>query len=96
MLIGAVFPASGSQLPIKDGGDCPVENGKPAAIHSGRRCADLWAAPDGSAIAFIGIDEVRPDRVGSLPGEPAEFLIERSSVYVARRSGRFDPRRVTQ
>ena len=60
-------------------------------IDVGRRCTDLWLAPDASVIAFIAIEQADatredPDGGGS--------LILRSSVYFARRAEDFAPIRV--
>jgi hypothetical protein len=48
----------------------PAEGGEPKAMILGKKCADLWVAPDASMIAFIGIDETRkPGREALFNGE---------------------------
>jgi hypothetical protein len=68
--------------------------GERRMIDVGRRCADLWVAPDESVIAFIAIDasdDTGPDPIGD--GLP--FILA-SSIYVARRADGFAPVRVHQ
>ena len=68
--------------------------GKTRVIDVGRRCTDLWVAPDESVIAFVAIDRARPS-TGQVLGYDEGPLLERTSAYVARRSGRFEPVLVT-
>jgi hypothetical protein len=63
-------------------------------IDVGRKCADLWVAPDESAIAFVAVDSARPSSDQAL-GYNQEPLPERTSIYVARRSTGFQPVFVT-
>ena len=63
-----------------------AEDGQRRMIHVGRKCADLWVAPDESVITFIAIDKVRP-----ATGSETEPFIEESSIYIARRSDDFKP-----
>ena len=51
-------------------------------------CSDLWVSPDEQMIAFIRIDESRPDPLAIAP------FIERSTIFVAARSTHFKPARV--
>ena len=93
VVLGVGYRASAADFFIKDGVVRYTEDGgEPKAMNVGRRCADLWVAPDSSIIAFVAIDESKVNPPFLLPGE--EPLIERSSIYVARRAEHFVPVRV--
>lgn len=62
------------------------EGGQRREIQVGKKCADLWVAPDESIIAFIAIDKAQPANANN--GEP---FIEESSIYFARKSDQFRP-----
>src|SRR5438067_2174960 len=62
-------------------------------IEVGRRCADLWVAPDESVIASVAIDSVHVPPLKSLPWEK-DPLPDRTSIYIAFRSEGFDPKLV--
>lgn len=64
-------------------------DGRRRDIQIGRRCADLWVAPDGSVIAFIAIEKAFPGT-----GNGPEPFIEESSVYVAWKADGFRPVRI--
>lgn len=64
-------------------------DGRRKNIEIGKRCDDLWVAPDESIIAFIAIDKAFP---GTDSG-PNPFIVE-SSLYIARKTERFRPARV--
>ena len=64
------------------------QDGQRRTIDVGRKCTDLWSAPDGSVIAFIGIDQFDPRTPQTGPE------IDKSGVYVARRSDHFAPTRL--
>lgn len=67
------------------------QDGQRRTIDVGRKCADLWAAPDGSALAFVAIDRVtrRPKFPPIIP--EAGPVIDASSIYIARRADHFTP-----
>lgn len=96
VLAGAACLIHGADFSIKNGiVYYPAQDGKPRAISLGNACTDLWVAPDASAFTFVGIDKARkPDGTEWLLGQQTEPLIERSSIYVARRADGFAPLRV--
>jgi hypothetical protein len=59
------------------------EDGQRKRIAVGKKCADLWSAPDGSVIAFIAINKAEADTV--------EPFIEESTIYIARERDKFKP-----
>jgi hypothetical protein len=64
------------------------EDGTAKKIDVGKRCADLWVAPDESALAFIAIEA----GTGLLDhGEPD---ITKSTIYITRKSNHFLPERI--
>jgi len=66
-----------------------TEQGTTKALRIGKTCSDLWVSPDESVIAFIAIDNAAfGTKSGSAP------LITKSSIYVARRTEGFAPKRV--
>jgi hypothetical protein len=66
-------------------------DGQRKSINVGKKCADLWVAPDESVIAFIAIEkDLGPDPAAP---EVAPYITE-SSIYIARKSGGFAPVRV--
>ncbi len=66
-------------------------DGQSKAINVGKKCGDLWVAPDESVIAFIAIDK----DLGTDPAAPeVEPFITESSIYIARRSAGLAPVRV--
>jgi len=76
---------------LKDGAiSYRTETGVARSIRVGRKCTDLWVAPDGSAIAFVAIDKEQSAENDLLNYEQ-EPLIERSRLYVARKSNGFLP-----
>ncbi len=68
--------------------------GASKVIDVGRKCTDLWVAPDESVIAFVAIDRARASNDQTL-GYDQGPLLERTSIYVARRSSGFEPALVT-
>jgi hypothetical protein len=67
------------------------EDGKGRTIDVGKKCTDLWSAPDGSILAFIAIDrESKPPKSPLLAYEQGP-TIDKSSIYIARRAGHFIP-----
>lgn len=66
-------------------------DGQSKAIDVGKKCADLWVAPDESVIAFVAIETSQPPDSFSPDGEP---FITASSIYIAQRSTGFAPVRV--
>jgi hypothetical protein len=60
-------------------------------IRVGKECADLWASPDGSVIAFIAVEKGARPKAGYEHERP---FIEQSSIYIARRSDQFKPIRI--
>jgi hypothetical protein len=64
-------------------------NGSKSVIQVGKRCADLWVAPDESVIAFIGIE-----RAAFGTENDASPAIDESSVYIARKAENFKPIRL--
>jgi hypothetical protein len=63
-----------------------AEAGQRRQIQVGKKCADLWVAPDESVIAFIAIDKAQPATANEI-----EPFIEESSIYIARKSDHFKP-----
>jgi hypothetical protein len=61
-------------------------NGDRKEIQIGKGCADLWVAPDESAIAFIGIEKIAFGTEKSTDPDIAE-----SSLYIARKADNFKP-----
>lgn len=62
----------------------------PTRLDVGYKCTDLWVAPDGSAVAFIAMEKTKGSEDKALKYEQ-EPLIERSSVYIARKAAGFAP-----
>ena len=63
-----------------------TQDGQRREIQVGRRCADLWVAPDESAIAFIAIERAQPATANEI-----EPFIEESSIYIAHKADHFRP-----
>src|ERR1035438_7074626 len=61
-----------------------ARGGSRKEVQIGKRCADLWVAPDESVIAFIGIERAIAGTENST--SPA---IDESSVYIARKADNF-------
>ena len=68
-----------------------AENGQRKVINVGKKCADLWVAPDESVIAFVAIERAKEPDAFTPDGEP---FITSSSIYIARRSAGFAPVRI--
>ena len=66
-------------------------SGQRKLIDVGKRCADLWVAPDESVIAFIAIEH--SDELGRDPDGEGPFIMA-SAVYIARRANDFAPVRI--
>lgn len=62
-------------------------NGHQRTVGISSRCADLWVSPDESVIVFIAVKE----SVMAISPASSDLRIDRSSVYLARRSGGFVP-----
>src|SRR5215831_9286650 len=65
------------------------ERGRRETIRLGKRCVDLWVAPDESVMAFIAVEKERPWQAQEI-----ESFIEESSIYIARKSDHFKPVRM--
>ena len=65
----------------------PSNSGERRTIDLGRRCTDLWVSPDESAFAFVAVDEERPPRRNPVLGHDEGPLIQRSTIFIAPRSG---------
>jgi len=63
-----------------------AEDGQRRQVEVGKKCADLWVAPDDSIIAFVAVDKAQPPTANE-----SEPFIEESSIYVARKSDHFKP-----
>lgn len=63
------------------------QTGVRRAVNVGKRCSDLWVAPDDSMLAFIAIEQ----SPGFEYGEP---VIGASTIYIARKSSGFVPARI--
>jgi len=76
---------------LKDGTIRRIEeSGSPVLFDVGRKCTDLWVAPNGSAIAFVTIERMRtPSNTGL--GYEEKPIPEQTSIYIARRSEGFRP-----
>lgn len=66
-----------------------ARSGSRHEIQIGKKCADLWVAPDESVIAFIGIRKVAFGTENSTDPD-----IDESSVYIARKADDFKPVRL--
>jgi hypothetical protein len=64
------------------------EDGKRQRVDVGKRCRDLWIAPDETVFAFIAIERSRGFEDG---GEP---FVVKSTIYIARKTEHFVPERV--
>jgi hypothetical protein len=64
------------------------EDGTRKRVEVGKRCSDLWVAPDESSFAFIAMERSHGFQHD---GEP--FIVA-SSIYIARKSDRFGPVRL--
>src|SRR5258708_4431597 len=88
LLLGALTPLGYSQAihpTLVDGVITYAgEDGMPRQIEIGKRCADLWVAPDKSAFAFIAID-----RFGGW--EDSGETVAASTLYIARRADHYAP-----
>jgi hypothetical protein len=67
----------------------PIGAGKRAAVKIEEKCADLWVSPGADTIAFISMDKTMPPSV--IEAEP---FIEESTIFLARKSDQYVPRRV--
>jgi hypothetical protein len=65
-----------------------ADDGTRKRLDVGKKCTDLWVAPDESALAFVGIDK---SHGFYNDGEP---FIEASTVYIARKADQLVPVRV--
>ena len=65
------------------------EDGREGHIQVGSKCADLWVSPIADSIAFIAIEKETPAR--NLLGTDTEMLVQKSSIYIARKSDHFAP-----
>jgi hypothetical protein len=70
------------------------ENGIRKSVNVGRKCTDLWTAPDGSLMAFITIERYTTPPRNPVLGYDEGPIIEESKIYIARRSERFAPQPV--
>src|SRR5271155_2556994 len=67
------------------------QDGQRRTIDVGRKCTDLWTAPDGSVLAFIAIDrESKPPKSPLLAFEQGPAM-DKSSIYIARGADHFIP-----
>jgi hypothetical protein len=58
-----LLPAANNHFTISNGAVIHIdEAGRRHRIVVGKECADLWVAPDESAIAFIAIDKTEQSR----------------------------------
>jgi hypothetical protein len=91
MTVAIVCGVAQSAKPSLDKGVIHItsRSGDRGEIQIGKRCSDLWVAPDESVIAFIGIERVIPGTE-----DDASPAISESSVYVAREVDDFRPIRL--
>jgi hypothetical protein len=83
-------PVEDISFRLADGVVSYEAGGQQHIINVGRRCTDLWVAPNQSVIAFVAIERTRALRPSELArGE--EPVIEQSSIYIAYRDRGYVP-----
>jgi len=76
--------------PVLENGAIVITTGaERREIRIGKRCADLWVAPDASIIAFIAVEKEIPPS-----GNEVAPFIEHSSLFVARQADGFKAVRI--
>jgi hypothetical protein len=92
LVVGSLAQCCQAQPRLRDGViSYTTGDGQRKAIDVGRKCTDLWVAPDESVFAFVAIEASLPPDPNDLDREP---FITASSIYIARRSGGFAPVRL--
>jgi hypothetical protein len=89
-IVGSVAQHGPAQQPVLGDGviSYTTRDGQRKLIDVGKKCADLWVAPDESVIAFIAIEsDLGPDPAAP---ELPPYITE-SSIYIARKSAGFAP-----